>query len=421
MINSDTSAGWRTVASWGGAGGAAGDEKGEWKSWSPRGEIAPRFSRERGLEISGCDDPACYGSWQLAVERVTAGSAYQLRATCSAESVTLPARSIFARLHWFDAKGERLRPHDNASLKSIGGGREFELEHTTLAPPDALRVVIELGFRWSGGAVRWTGMSFENAPKLTPRPVRIAGVFHRPRNTASREESVRQFCDIITSKSCAGCDLICLPEGITVIGTGKTYADVAEPLNGPTAAALSEAAGRQKAYVVAGIYERDGKRIYNTAVLIDRAGKLVGSYRKAYLPQEESDAGLTPGDDLPVFETDFGKVGIMVCWDVQYPEPARGLAAAGAEVIALPIWGGSELLTRARAIENHVFVVTSSYDMRTMVVDPAGEVLADAPTEPGVAAATVDLAAPVLQLPWLGDLKSRATAERRDDLRRSAD
>ena len=59
------------------------------------------------------------------------------------------------------------------------------------------------------------------------------------------------------------------------------------------------------------------------------------------LPREEIDGGVTPGDALPVFETDFGTIGMMICWDVTFPEAARTLAKQGAEVIFLPIWGGN--------------------------------------------------------------------------------
>jgi predicted amidohydrolase len=66
----------------------------------------------------------------------------------------------------------------------------------------------------------------------------------------------------------------------------------------------------------------------------------------------------------------------MICWDVQYPDPARALALAGAEAIFMPIWGGNETLAAARAIENHVFLASSGYDHPTRMLDPMGEVLA---------------------------------------------
>ena len=103
-----------------------------------------------------------------------------------------------------------------------------------------------------------------------------------------------------------------------------------------------------RSYVVGGLYERVGPVVYNTAVLIDRDGKLAGRYRKTHLPREEWEAGITPGDSYPVFTTDFGKIGLMISWDVQFPEPWRELGLQGAELVLMPIWGGSETLLRAR-------------------------------------------------------------------------
>jgi predicted amidohydrolase len=178
---------------------------------------------------------------------------------------------------------------------------------------------------------------------------------------------------------------------------------------------LGALARKLGAYVVAGLYERAGKVVYNTAVLIDRRGQLVGAYRKTHLPREEWERGITPGDRYPVFETDFGKLGILICWDLQFPEAARALGLQGAEVICLPIWGGSEVLARARTIENCLFLVSATYDMRSFIVDPAGRVLAEATAQQPVATAELHLDRPIYQ-PWLGDMKTRTWKERRPDI-----
>jgi len=96
-------------------------------------------------------------------------------------------------------------------------------------------------------------------------------------------------------------------------------------------------------------------------VLVGPDGRLIGKYRKVCLPHAEIEAGVMPGGDYPVFETKFGKVGLMVCYDGFFPEVARELAKRGAEVIAWPVWGCDPLLARARANENRVFLVSSTY------------------------------------------------------------
>jgi predicted amidohydrolase len=142
----------------------------------------------------------------------------------------------------------------------------------------------------------------------------------------------------------------------------------------------------------------------------------LGKYRKVYLPREEIEGGLTPGNDYPVFQTDFGKVGMMICWDVQYADPARNLALRGAELIFLPIWGGNETLGKARAIENQVFLVSSGYDYPTYVMDPSGEILSQAKENGKIATATIDLNRRYLD-PWLGDMRDRFQKEVRLDVK----
>ena len=114
-------------------------------------------------------------------------------------------------------------------------------------------------------------------------------------------------------------------------------------------------------YIVAGIVERDKHLLYNVAILVGPDGELVGKYRKTTLPRGEIEAGLTPGSEYPVFETRFGKVGMMICYDGFFPEVARELSHRGAEVIAWPVWGCNPLLASARACENHVYVISSTY------------------------------------------------------------
>ena len=195
-----------------------------------------------------------------------------------------------------------------------------------------------------------------------------------------------------------------------MVGNGKTYAEVSEPIPGPSTRFLGEVARKHRLYLVAGLYERDGKAVYNTSVLMGRDGALLGKYRKVCLPREEIDGGITPGHEYPVFDTDFGRVGMMICWDLHFPEVARELAARGAEVILMPIWGGNEILARARAIENQIYLVASGYDFKTAIFDKAGASLAESTADPCVLVTEVDLNERKLW-PWLGDWRSRIWRE----------
>ena len=199
--------------------------------------------------------------------------------------------------------------------------------------------------------------------------VNVAAIHYHPRNTSSAMENLELFAKHIGSAADSSADIVCLPEAITMVGTGKSYLEASEPVPGPTTEYLGAIAGKYKIYIVAGILEKAGPVIYNMAVLIDREGKLAGKYRKVSLPREEIEGGVTPGNSYPVFDTDFGRIGMMICWDLQFPEVAQQLAMQGAEVIFMPIWGGNLTLASARAIENQVWLVSSTYGMKTGVFD----------------------------------------------------
>ena len=188
-------------------------------------------------------------------------------------------------------------------------------------------------------------------------------------------ENLQQFSNLIAKAGAQKADIVCLPEALTMVGTKENYVSASEPIPGPSTEFLGSVAAKHNLYIVAGLLEKEGDVVYNTAVLIDRQGKLAGKYRKVSLPREEIDGGITPGNSFPVFDTDFGKIGMMICWDVTFPDAAKTLALNGAEVILMPIAGGYVKLAMARALENQVYLVSSTYDMISAVFDLEGNVI----------------------------------------------
>ena len=395
----------------------AADAPDGWKPFSVRDEIAPASSVVGGsggayaLRLEGKGDAAVDGRWQRRVP-VEGGKFYVFHADYHAERVATPSRSVLARVAWLDARGKQVEQADyplTAPQANPDGWRL--LTGTYQAPAKAAEAQLELHLRWAPeGRVLFRNAELKETPPPSPRKVRLAAIHHRPRKSPSPQANVESFAKLIEQAGAQKADVVCLGEGITVVGTQLKYADVAEPVPGPSTHRLGKAAAAGKVYVVAGLYERDGKTIYNTSVLIGRDGKMAGKYRKVCLPREEIDGGITPGSDYPVFDTDFGRVGMMICWDVHFPEVARELSARGAEVILMPIWGGNETLARARAIENQVHLVASGYDFPTTIYDRKGEVLAQEKDKSGVIVSEIDLNERVMW-PWLGDWRSRIWRE----------
>jgi predicted amidohydrolase len=397
-------------------------EQSGWHISAQRPEIAPRGwidrtvgrGKQGSLALSGGGNAAAYGGWERNVAEIRPGAWYRLTAEYRSSGFEYDRRHVLARLDWQTPDGHRAGHPDYGTVVSKDG-EWSKIVIDAPAPDGASLVKLQLLLSNAPqGTVWWDHVRLEPIATPTPRMVHVVTVNLRPHDTKSAADSLARFVDFVRARV-QHADLLVLPEGVTEIGNGKTYLDLAEPVPGPSTATLGALARDLHTYLVAGVVEREGPAAYNTAVLIDRSGALIGKYRKVYLPREEIEGGLTPGDSYPVFDTDFGRLGLLICWDIQYPDPARALALGGAEILVLPIWGGNATLGHARAIENSVFLVSSGYDYATEIVDPEGKVVAKADTMPGIAVADIDLNHRYIE-EWLGHMRDRMFHEIRDDV-----
>lgn len=220
----------------------------------------------------------------------------------------------------------------------------------------------------------------------------------------------------------AGAKVVVIPE---LFNTGyrldERYVDYAELIPGPTVEKLKTQAKQWDIFIAASIVEKDpvSSAIYDTAFLVGPDG-LLGTYRKVHCWGKEPEF-FTAGTAFPVFETPWGKIGLLICYDVGFPEAARSLVLDGANLILIPSAFGMprlyawELATRARALENGCFLVTanrigvekdSEFCGHSRVVDPQGTVLADAGLQETVIVTTIDLSevgAQRIRIPYLRD------------------
>jgi predicted amidohydrolase len=233
-------------------------------------------------------------------------------------------------------------------------------------------------------------------------------------SSLDKVSNLQKAKEYITKAKSLGADFVLLPELYIAAATpnsGVRPAEVAEPLDGPFVTGLAEAACENQIYVICGIFEsieEDKDRAYNTTVFINRSGELVQNYRKTHLydafSYKESDF-IAPGDNpYQVVETEFGKIGLMVCYEVRFPEIARQFALQGADILFMPAgWVAGamkedhwETLVRARAIENTIFIcaadqVGNIFAGRSLIVDPMGVILASAGEEEALILASIDL------------------------------
>lgn len=382
---------------------AAPLDSGVWRTWTPCAGLAPEFARKtksgrRCLWMKSPGRFETFGKWLAESRPIEAGLWYEFRASYRAERVDFERVSVVALLTWLGQgpQGPQVKREYVRDLGDEGHGWRA-LRGRVRAPEKSDAVRIELFLRWTeSGAVWWREVELLPIENPQPRMVRAAAVYDPTLWGATKAQLLRGTEALLDRVGPNRPDVICLTENITDRGMGKPIQETAEPIpTGPGARLLSRKARQYSCYISASLHEKEGRLFYNTGVLFDRQGRLIGKYRKVQLSLNEAENGITPGRDFPVFETDFGKVGLLICWDNSFAEAARILALRGAEMILLSIAGDGvplhwETICRARAMDNALYLV-GSLGLRgpSVIVGPDGRTLAS--THSGFALAECDL------------------------------
>ncbi len=206
-------------------------------------------------------------------------------------------------------------------------------------------------------------------------------------------------------------DLIVFPElSLTGYECEEKYYSLAEEFpNGDSLKKMSKVAKELDLYIIFGFVEKGESKedIYNTVALIDNNGRIIGKYRKVHLVEGVETNWFKSGDSYDVFETPFGKLGIMICWDSAFPEVARILALKGAEIIAVPsAWESPkgddwDIVMQARSFDNVLYVAacnrvgadnTISFFGKSKIVGPLGRVISQGTDKEEIVSGEVNIA-----------------------------
>lgn len=380
----------------------------EWRTGAPRQELAPailpdtQYARtgERSLCMSGVGTAGVVGWASASYPGVEGGKVYELAVYLRAEEVPSLHESAWVKLTWLRADREEA-PWVTYLHSLEPEGEWWRCSGVVRAPEGATSAEITLGIRYAPqGMIWWDDVSLREIPAPAPRRVRLATVLI----PGEKRTDPKAWRELIVQAGEGKADVVCLGEMTQIVHVSPKQG---LPIPGPATDALGELAKRYRMMIVASLPEKQGSLLFNTAVIIGRNGELIGRYRKTHLPEAEVEEGYTPGSDIPVFDTDIGRVGLQICYDHFFPEVSRALALQGAEIIFTPIWGDErsnrkayEAVARARAIDNSVYYVTCIYSRRSLIIDPSGTILADTVGEPGVVFADVDLDAAHYE-PWM--------------------
>ena len=372
---------------------------GEWRTDTPRTELTPRARIQAGedseqeLVLEGTGDLHAFGCWHRSV-RLVPGCWYRASVQARPENIERPGLSVFAQCAGHFLTPRPLLPSEHKTAPADTLSLECTFRHE---PHPSEHERMELYLRAAPtGRIAWSRAVVTQIPQPPARIARIATIrFGEPPAPLSMAEQRERMAAKLDQAGSMGVDIAALTEFSPVQGVPEraygSWADAAEPVpDGPVCRVLAEAARRHRMHVIAGVICRRGRHVFNTAVLFDRSGELLGCYDKTHLTFGELRAGISCGTEYPVFDLDVGRVALHICYDEWFPEVARYYAHLGAEILFLPVAGGKPITWRTRALDNRLYFVAAATGPPSMIIDSSGVIIAEIHGD-GVACADIDL------------------------------
>ena len=225
------------------------------------------------------------------------------------------------------------------------------------------------------------------------------------------EAIVDRMAEQSNTKYGRGLDLAILPE---VAVNGEISGDIVTSsvaFEGPVREAFARTAQKHHCYIVVPMYLLENverKKCSNVAILVGRKGEIVGTYRKLHLAvpagSDPMEGGMTPGKEAPVFDCDFGKLGMQICFDMEFDSGWEQLARQGAELVAWPTQSPQTAHPAFRALQHRYYIVSSTWRNNASIFEPTGKITAQIRPPDQVLAQEIDLSYAIL--PWSSKLQN---------------
>ncbi len=378
-----------------------------WETETPPCKKIAHFGKgsfEESLNIEIKSKSFGVGKWkaQIPVEK---NKSYDF--TVSAQTAC-EAQDIYAIATVFRADGSMVtRDHIRNSYKKDGFIRFYDKIETD---SEADSVKIELWLKGYDAKVKWYNPCLCKGEERDKREVGVAVAYIPPNyeENSTIEGNKGKIFYVLERSAKTGADIIVLSECMYERNVPNvTLSEAAQTDDGEMCSRISEKAAEYGAYIIYNFHEFDDGEYYNTSVLFDRKGKLAGKYRKTHLTVGELEQGMTPGDEYPIFDTDFGRIGMLICFDHYFSETSEILAEKGAEIIFVSSAGDAAEKCIARAMDTGIYFAVCGLNHENVhgwgagrIVAPDGSIISDTEDIEKPAFAKIDLNMPVRR-EWL--------------------
>ncbi len=371
----------------------------KWTTFVPEIKPLAKFEKSKynlSLDIALASNSYGMGKWVTEVD--AAPGWYDFSVSCESECSPHDIYVIYTTVR--KALGENTHPwhvREHAENCDKRDGRYFFTDKIEVSE-ECDKVRIELWLKGNYCNVKWFAPTLIPCEPVKPRMVRVANAFLDRVPGRTLEWNKERILATIDRSGAVKPDIITLSECMYHFGTPVAGVDAALTVNDPFVNQIKAKAKEYGCYIIFNLCLKEGVECYNASLLIDRQGEIVGIQKKTHLTVTELEKGNSPGEGHDVFETDFGKIGIQICWDHYFSAPEETLNDKGAEIVFVSSIGDANEKSIARAMDSGVYYVICGHHLEnsfkwgpSRIISPTGEVVAHCNDENVVTWADIDL------------------------------